>query len=95
MKPVKRIGLLTAGILVVVALVLIRKQDSEPQFEGQPLSYWLTQNISDFPRRNEKAMQALRGMGEPAVRQLTSMVERGFSTYQTFAFVCQQISVSG
>ena len=76
MKPAARIGLPVAIVAVLISAFLLTNAEREPEFSGKPLSFWLMQLFADFPRRNPKAIEALRGMGEPAVHRLSKAVER-------------------
>jgi HEAT repeat protein len=62
--------------MVAVFAALLTRSEPEPEFGGMPLSHWLEQSLSDYPRRNVEAITALQVMGEPAVQRLTEMVER-------------------
>ena len=76
MKSGKRIVVVAVVVAIVVTLTrLLTKPEPEPEFGGKPLSYWVDQNIADYPRRNQEAIAALRAMGRPAVKRLTRMVE--------------------
>src|SRR5437879_11877967 len=76
MKPSARIGL-TTFVLIAVGVVGF-KVTRIPQLEHnkKSMSDWMAELLSTYPRRNPEAIQALRAMGEPAVRQLAKIVER-------------------
>src|SRR6266496_4278014 len=76
MKPAARIGLSVAIIAVLTTALFLTKAEREPEFSGKPLSFWMLQLFTEFPRRNTSAIEALRGMGEPAVYRLSETVER-------------------
>jgi hypothetical protein len=85
MNTGKRIALaIIAVVTVAICVALLAKSEPEPEFGGQPLSYWIFQASAHAPRRNPEAIRALRTMGEPAVQRLTRIVEREDSALRLF-----------
>src|SRR5437879_10415514 len=76
MKTSTRISL-TIFVLIAMGVVGF-KVTRIPQLEHnkKSMSDWMAELVSTYPRRNPEAIQALRAMGEPAVRQLAKIVER-------------------
>jgi len=57
-------------------------RSTEPEFGGKPLSRWVEQLFANYPRRDSEARDALRAMGQPAVRFLTRRVEHASSQWR-------------
>ena len=76
MRISARIVLTTFVLLVVAAVVFKITRISEPEHNKKTLTALMTELSSTYPRRDAEAIQALRAMGDPAVRQLAEIVER-------------------
>ncbi len=76
MKTSARIGLTTFALLAVAAVVFKSFRIPQPEHNKKSMTAWMSELFSTDPRRNAEVIQALRAMGEPAVRQLAEIVER-------------------
>jgi len=75
----------TRGRRIMIALVacvalgiisFFTLSSSEPRYGGKPMSRWLEQLYAYYPRLDAEARDALRAMGQPAVRCLVRHLER-------------------
>ncbi|HEU0008328.1 MAG TPA: hypothetical protein VFT34_00775, partial [Verrucomicrobiae bacterium] len=78
----RRIGIaLVAGVAFgIVCLFTLRS--TEPEYGGKPLSRWVEQLYTNYPRVDAEARDALRAMGEPAVQFLTRIVDHQPSAWR-------------
>jgi len=68
---------LAAFVLFAAAAVAFKiTRAPQPEHNRKTLTDWMSEMLSTYPRRNAEAIQALRAMGDPAVRQLAEIVER-------------------
>src|SRR5262245_37717524 len=74
------------GVAVVAAIiglaVYLRLSPQEPTYEGKTVDEWMILSLKHHPHRNEKAIAALRQMGEPAVQHLGWMLEHEDSAFK-------------
>jgi len=76
MKISARIVLTSFVLLAVAAVVFKITRRPQPEYNKKSVTAWMLELFSTYPRRNAEAIQALRAMGDPAVRQLAEIVER-------------------
>jgi HEAT repeat protein len=76
MKTSARIGLVTIALLAVTAVVFKVTRVSQPEHNKKSVTDLMIEWFYAYPRRNAEAIQALRAIGDPAVRQLAMIVER-------------------
>ena len=67
------LGVATASALGVAIWLMV--PEKEPTYEGKTIEDWMIESLAEHPRQDGKAIEALRQMGEPAVRRLTWMLE--------------------
>jgi HEAT repeat protein len=68
------IALVACGAIGVGSFFIL--PSSEPQYGGKPMFRWLEQLYAHYPRVDAEARDALRAMGQPAVRYLIRHLER-------------------
>ena len=76
MKISARIVLTSFILLAVAAVVFKITRNPQPEHDKKSVTAWMIESLSTYPRRNAEAIQALRAIGDPAVRQLAEIVER-------------------
>ena len=74
------IALVTCVAVGVVCFFTLRS--SEPAYGDKSLSQWVEQLFANYPRRDPQARDALRAMGQPAVRSLTRIVDHAPSAWR-------------
>ena len=76
MRISARIGLATFVLFAAAVAVFKFTRIPQPEHNKKSVTAWMLELFSTYPRRNAEAIQALRAMGDPAVRQLAEIVER-------------------
>ncbi len=62
-----QVGLITLAVLAAAGLRLASRQPREPEYDGQPLRYYLSSQTYGDLRREREAREAIREMGSNAV----------------------------
>jgi HEAT repeat protein len=78
----RRILLALVGASVVGIFCFFMLRSPEPEHGGKPLSRWVEQLFAQYPRCDTEAREALRAMGQPAVRIFTRNLDHAPSTWR-------------
>jgi len=68
--------MMTIALLLVTAVVFKITRSPQADHNKKSVTDWMIELLSTDSWRDAEAMQALRAMGEPAIRQLAEIVER-------------------
>jgi HEAT repeat protein len=72
-------ALIVGAFLLLAAGILFLGRTREPKHNGRPLNDWLSQLVTNYPRPDREAVNALNAMGENAVQSLIEMASKGDS----------------
>jgi HEAT repeat protein len=76
-KPVRWLGALTAGLTAAIVIARSsRSSPAEPEYEGQPLSYYLANLSYGDLRREREAVENIRMLGSNAVPHLIRILNQ-------------------
>ncbi len=79
----RRIGIALVACVAVGIVCFFTLRSSEPEYGGKPLSRWVEQLYTNYPRVDAEARDALRAMGgQPAVRYLARIVDHAPSAWR-------------
>jgi hypothetical protein len=78
----RRIMVALVAYVAVSIVSFFTLRSSEPEYGGKPLSRWVEQLFTNYPRVDSDARVALRAMGQPAVRSLIRIVDHAPSTWR-------------
>ena len=79
MKGRLKIALYIGAVALLALGILALRPEPEPKYNGRPLSDWLSQLETNYPRYDREAVQALNAMGEDAVESLIETARKGDS----------------
>jgi HEAT repeat protein len=78
----RRIGIALVVCVAVGIVCFFTLRPSEPEYGDKPLSRWVEQLFTNYPRVDAEARDAIRAMGQPAVRVLTKIVDHEPSAWR-------------